>query len=226
MIKRTWDYISCVLFSAIIGITVNYLIYVFQVPLIYSVLPLLPSILLTELKIKKKRRAVKYICLLSQVIISFFFISFMYYEPKSLLLTSIPLSLVLLFWCVLCIEQKIKLDKKTLIYIIVFILVLIICYVFIWGCYTQRAVEATKYIIDENSPQLIIAAEIDGLCNEIDVVFYSSNNVYKFTDFVHNCIYGEKYYQEEFIKFQNRLKSADRIGIKLLMDSISSLKNN
>lgn len=226
MIKRTWDYISCVLFSAIIGITVNYLIYVFQVPLVYSVLPLLPSILLTELKIKKKRRAVKYICLLSQVIISFCFISFMYYEPKSLLLTSIPLSLVLLFWCVLCIEQKIKLDKKTLIYIIFFILVLIICYVFIWGCYTQRAVEATKYIIDENSPQLIIAAEIDGLCNEMDVVFYSSNNVYKFTDFVHNCIYGEKYYLEEFIKFQSRLKSADRIGIKLLMDSISSLKNN
>lgn len=112
MIKRTWDYISCVLFSAIIGVTVNYLIYIFQVPLIYSVLPLLPSILLTELKIKKKRRTVKYICLLSQVIISFCFFSFMYYEPKSLLLTSIPLSLVLLFWCVLCIEQKIKLDKK------------------------------------------------------------------------------------------------------------------
>ena len=224
------DRVLHILYSIMLGFALNYCIYSFQNAIVWSVIPMLLVIFLFVRYLKKSEPKLwQYVCTVPIIIASYLFYSFMYLRGSRLSLTAAVLSFVLVLWSILCIEEKIAVKKEAIIYLAAFLVVYLAGGSFLWFSYNQKAAAAIDClvknadvsVIDDYESFLINAAlEADGLCQEIDAVFYGSDKRYNLFDLAYNYCYHAESYRKEYYELLEKLEDSDYNKIKLLVNNV------
>ena len=217
-------------YSIIIGLVVNYIVYAFQHAIVLSILPMLLAIFLFVCYLRKTdERLWQYLCIFFIVIISYMFYSDMYIRGKKLCVVAAVLAFILAVWAILCIKNKIAFRKEAIFYVAAFILIYAAGCSLIWFYYNNMAAATIDFLIKNENISLLedyeavimnAASNTDGLCQEIDTVFYASDKIYCLSDLAYGyCYYGETYWDE----YHELLEKLDFNKIRLLLDNVPLL---
>lgn len=228
--KKTGSRILNLSYSIMISMVVNYIAYAFKKAIVLSVIPMLLAIFLFVCYLKKSEEKFwQYLCTIPMVIISYMFYSAMYIRGNKLCVVAAVLSIVLVVWAILCIENKIAVKKETIFYVVFFILIYLAGCSLIWVYYNNAAAATIDYLIENANVTLLqdyeafimnAASDTDGLCQEIDMVFYASNKIYCLFDLAYGYCYYDETYRDEYYELLGKLDNSDFNKIRLLLDNV------